>query len=132
MTVFFFDRQDTTNPSQGAKIESPEWLLARLSELQQRPPSFCELEAENGYSLLLGVGPERGCVQFSGTDGSRPYLMALADDDRDDEEYMEFLTANTDTPIPRRYCLPMDEIRQISSVFLTTGQRSGSVTWEEV
>lgn len=132
MNVSFFDRQDPTNPCHGALVHGGEWLLHRLSELQRRPPSFCELEADNGFNLLLGIGKERGCAQYSAADGSPPYLMAIVEVADGDEEYMEFLTANTDTPIRQRYCLRIEQIKEIALAFLATGQRYEGVTWEEI
>ncbi len=48
------------------------------------------------------------------------------------DEYMEFLTANTDTPVPLKFCLPMDRIRQIAGDFIATGQKSERSAWEEI
>ncbi len=132
MNVRFFDRQDSSNPCHGALVESPEWLLARLAELQQRPASFCELEADNGFNLLIGVGNEEGCAQYSASDSSPPYLMTVDKCADGREEYLDFLTANTDTPVLRRYCLSIDSIKETALVFFETGQRSEGVSWKEV
>jgi hypothetical protein len=45
---------------------------------------------------------------------------------------VEFLTANTLTPIPARYILSFDEFKQIALHFLETGERSDAVKWEEI
>jgi len=132
MDVRFYDRQDRSNPNHGALVQDRAWLMARIDELRDRDPCFCELEAENGFGLLLGVGQDRGCAQYSALDGSPPYLMATDASVDDDEDYMEFLTANTDTPVPTRYCLPIGEIKEIASHFLGTGERTREYVWEEI
>ena len=68
MIVQMFDRQDAANPVNGALPVAPSWLLHTLNALRRRKPFFCELVADNGYTLLLGVGPS-GCAQCSRSDG---------------------------------------------------------------
>ncbi|MEE8450907.1 MAG: Imm1 family immunity protein [Thermoguttaceae bacterium] len=132
MKISFFDRQDESNPNHGVPVQDSTWLMVRIDELRKRDPSFCELEAQNGYKLLLGIGQDRGCAQYSALDGSPPYLMATDVSVDDDEDCMEFLTANTDTPVPTRYCLPVEQIKEIAREFVGTGERSEEFIWEEV
>ena len=132
MKTHFYDRQERSNPFQGKVIDDAYWLDARIEELRQRPPSFCELEAENGFNLLLGIGPSRGCAEYSAADGRPPYLMAKDMDADDKDAYMEFLTASTDTPVPMRYCLPIGDIKDIAKEFLRSGKRSTLFEWEEI
>jgi hypothetical protein len=58
--------------------------------------------------------------------------MAMGPDESAGEDYMEFLTGDTDTPIPLKYCMPMPQIKQIAADFLATGERSHRFLWEEV
>jgi hypothetical protein len=132
MAVQFFDRQDQTNSLNGARIGDREELLKVLDGLRSREPFFCELVGENGYNLLLGVGRTIGCAQYSPSDGSTPYLMAVATNEQGSNEYMEFLTANTPSPVPRRYCVPFETAKQIAAHFVETGNRWPSVSWEEI
>ncbi|MEX0701314.1 MAG: Imm1 family immunity protein [Planctomycetales bacterium] len=132
MIARFFDRQDTANPLNGVTVPDERTLDEALDSLRKREPSFCELMGDNGFELLIGVGHDIGCVQYSAADGSLPYLIAVASESANDDGYVEFLTADTPTPIPVRYCLPLRMIRAIAAEFVITGERSESVTWEEV
>jgi hypothetical protein len=132
MAVQFFDRQDKSNPLNGATIDDKEELLKVLDALRSREPFFCELVGENGYNLLLGVGRDIGCAQYSPSDGSTPYLMAVAATNQDSNEYMDFLTANTPSPVPRRYCVPFEAAKQIAAHFIETGNCWPGVSWEQI
>lgn len=132
MVVQFFDRQDKTNPVNCATIDNQEELLKVLDGLRSREPFFCELVGENGFNLLLGVGRTIGCVQYSPEDGSAPYLMAVAISEQDSEGYVVFLTADTPTPVLRRYCISFELLKRIAAHFIETGQRSPAVPWEEI
>ena len=132
MNVRFFDRQDESNPCHGDSVADVNWLMARIDELRQRPASFCELQADNGFNLLLGVGQDRGCAQYSAADGSPPYLMLVDENAASDQDYMDFLTANTDTPVSERYCAPIDRIKEVAKQFVVTGARSEQFMWEEI
>src|SRR5262245_46023167 len=78
MTVTFVDLQDGANPMNGAEMDSGATLSAAIDRLMSRPPFLCELSGANGYHLLVGIGPDVGCVQHSAGDGSPPYLMATS------------------------------------------------------
>ncbi|SRR6266700_7313985 len=130
MRAQFFDRQDTGNPLNGAVLEDPEALRTIVQDMQSRAPFLAELIGTNGRTLLLGLGCSDGCVQFSSTDGTPPYLMAVRDNAEQGEQ--DFLICNTPTPVPRRYCLPMQRVAEIAAAFLEHGERYSDVEWEEI
>lgn len=132
MVAQFFDRQDTMNPSNGAMVRDEQMLNEVFDPLRKREPSFCELVGDNGFKLLIGVGHDIGCAQHSSADGDLPYLMAVATEAADDDGYRNFLIGDTPTPIPLRYCLPLQAVRFIATEFVKTGERSRSVEWEEI
>jgi hypothetical protein len=132
VVVEFFDRQQTGNPLNGSKIATSAALSKTLDQWRDRRPFFCELLGENEYKLLIGIGNEVGCVQYSACDGSPPYLMATIERDTENNGYFEFLIGNTPTPVPRRYCIPFDLMKQIASSFIETGLPDSSIHWEEV
>lgn len=133
MKAQFFDRQDRNNPDNGMIITDPQLICAVIDNMRSKSPFFCELVGENGFSLLLGISDTLGCAQHSASDGSPPYLMATCGEtDTDNDEFMEFLTGNTDTPVPMKFCLPMEAIKSIASDFIESGERSVSVSWEEI
>ena len=82
--------------------------------------------------MLVGVGDPEGCAQYSLNDGSNPYLMAVADVREDSDCFVEFLIGNEATPVPKRYCLPIETIKQITLYFIETGKRDPRVVWEEI
>jgi hypothetical protein len=131
MIAHFFDRQDSRNPHNGGAVTDVDELWEWLFE-ETRPAFLCELILDNGFKLLIGVSPSLGCSQYSAADGSPPYLMAVGPDKSGSEEYMEFLTGDTDTPIPMKYCMPMAQIKQIAADFLSVGEPSRRFSWEEV
>ncbi len=132
VSVQFFDRQDSTNPHHGAVLSGADMISSLFKEERTKSPHFCELIGANGYKLLLGVSASLGCAQYSAADGSPPYLMAIGDKDIIEEGYVEFAIADTDTPVPRRFCLPIGTIEQVARDFVANGTRSSTVDWEEI
>lgn len=132
MAAQFFDRQDPTNPLNGTTVPDERMLDEVLGPLRKREPSFCELLDGNGFRLLIGIGLDIGCAQYGPADGDLPYLMAITIDPPERDGYAEFLAADTPTPIPLRYCLSFQAVRNIAAEFVRTGERSRSVGWEEV
>ncbi|MCC8960153.1 hypothetical protein H8B02_44155 [Bradyrhizobium sp. Pear77] len=132
MRAQFFDRQDATNPLNETVVDGSPALRRIVNDTRQRQPFLSELVGTNGRKLLLGLGSGDGCVQFSSTDGAPPYLMAVATIEHEGGGTQEFLMGDTSTPMPRRYCLPMEKVVEIAVAFLETGERSSSVEWEEI
>jgi len=46
--------------------------------------------------------------------------------------YLEFLTADTPSPIAARYIVSFEEVKEIVLFFLQTGERSDVVCWQEL
>jgi hypothetical protein len=131
MSVKFFDKQDLLNPSNGANIDGQD-LSKLLASFSNRKPFFLELFAANGYKLLVGVGRDTGCVQYSSIDGKPPYLMAVASTGQANEAEIDFLIEDTITPISTHFCIPFQMVKQITSYFAETGKPDPSVSWEEI
>jgi hypothetical protein len=81
---------------------------------------------------MIGIGGSFGCVQHSRSDGSPPYLLAMSADPPMKSGGIEFLTANTPTPITARHIVRYTELEEIARHFLETGRRSHKVSWEKV
>ena len=106
-------------------------LDALLDSLGGRQPFSFELLGENGSMLTVAWSPEITCVQYSPSDGQPPYLMALGAPTDDPDEYLDFLTGGTPTPLAT--VLYADCEGQTGYLdFLRDGQRSSKVEWEEI
>ncbi len=79
---------------------------------------------------MAGIGGNVGCVQYSRSDGLPPYLMAVSSHPAMKRGCVEFLTANTPTPIAARYIISFDEVKAIVIDFLKAGERSDVVLWQ--
>jgi hypothetical protein len=132
MTIRFFDRQDKHNDLNGTTFSDPANLVAVLESLKHRPAFFCELVGDNSYNLLVGVGSQCGCLQYSLSDGRPPYLMAVDKKPAGGSDYLDFLTGDTPTPVAGRYCLPFETVEKAAGHFLLTGERYPEVNWEEI
>jgi hypothetical protein len=132
MNVEFLDLEEQENPMNGERLASASHLVELLDELRSsRQPFMCQLIADNGSMLTVGSASDGGCVQHSPSDGGSPYFMAVGSSEANMGE-VEFAVGGTATPIDRRYCLPFKQVKNICSYFLQTGDRSPSVTWEEI
>jgi hypothetical protein len=58
--------------------------------------------------------------------------MALGTDTESPGEYLEFLIGDTPTPVPRRYGLPFELVKEVAVYFRQTGQCSPAISWEEI
>ncbi|MGJ5135616.1 Imm1 family immunity protein [Bradyrhizobium oligotrophicum] len=132
MIVEFFDRENERSPLNGLRIRETAGLIELFDQLQGRAPFFCEFIGENGYTVLVGIDGNGGCVQYSRTDGRPPYLMAVSAAPAQSDGFVEFLIGGTSTPVPSRYYLPSDAVRQIATYFQKTGERSPEFSWEEI
>ena len=132
MTVTFFDRQEESNSLNNTRISEKAELVEILHALKTREPFFCELVGKNGFNMLLGVGGIVGCAQYSRSDGSSPYMMAVEPGDVETPGYAEFLITDTLTQVPRHFCIPFESVTLVAVHFLETGERSPLVTWEEI
>jgi hypothetical protein len=132
MRVLFQDLQESANPLNGRSLESPASISDALRLLNYRQPFLFELRGDNGFMLTIGFAGNCGSIQRSPSDGSPPYLMAVLNGNAGDSGCVEFLAGNTPTPIPHRFCVPIEVVEQVASEFVKHGGRSGAVNWEEI
>lgn len=129
--IVFSDLQESSNSLNGMRLESRLELEEVLEKLRNRDPFFFELVGENGYQLLVGLG-EVGCAQYGRHDGAGLYQVALAPAAQDVDGYFGFLAGGTSTPVSKRYCMPLEQVRQIILYFLETGACSPEFSWEVI
>ena len=132
MKVTFQDQQEPTNVASGRVLSAPADVAHLFKSLRGRPPFMFELIGENGHSLTVGYSDSVGAVQHAASDGQPPYMMAVNEEAADDEAFVEFLAGGTPTPIPGRFCLPIDRVLAIAQEFIATGERPVAVTWDEI
>jgi immunity protein Imm1 of predicted polymorphic toxin system len=132
MKVRYLNYQNKLDPKNGTTIAEKAKLAELLDSRRNEPPFIAELSGDNGYHIEFGIGGDVGFVQFSRSDGDLPYLMAVPPCPHMTSGDVEFLTANTPTPVPARNILNFDELKKIALHFLQTGGRSEAVSWEAI
>jgi hypothetical protein len=130
MNVLYANQQDDSDPINGTVIAESVQLLALLESKRKNAPFFARFSGDNGFEIMVGIGGEVGCVQYSRSDGKRPYLMAVSADPPMRNGYVEFLAADTPTPCAARYIIRFDEVKKVALYFLQTGERSDTVSWQ--
>jgi hypothetical protein len=130
MAATFLDTQDESNPNNGLSITTGTQLAGLISRLRDREPFFFMLKGQRSRTLLVGLARSIGCVQF--TDDRAESTMAVSPDFPTDAEFIEFLTANTATPVPARFCMPLRLVSQIAAHFVENNEPSDAVLWEPI
>jgi hypothetical protein len=132
MNVQYRNNQDKSDPCHESSIAESVKLSELLESVRRRSPFIAELRGDNGFELAMGIGADFCCVEHRRINGDLPYLMAVSSHPQMDTGEVEFLTANTPTPIQARYILRFEELKEIALHFLTTGERSDTVSWEPI
>jgi Immunity protein Imm1 len=130
MKVQYFNHQNERDPMDGVVITASAQLAELLDNVRREPPFIAKLEGDNGFEILMGVSEKFGWAQYSASDSGGPYLMAVSPEPPMKRGYLEFLTADTPTPIAARYVIRFDELRQVALYFLKTGEKSDAVSWQ--
>ena len=130
MIVRYDNEQDELDPMNRTVIGSSAQLSELLDGRRNNAPFFVRLSGDNGFEIMTGIGGNVGCVQYSRSDGSPPCLMAVSSRPVMKRGCVEFLTANTPTPIAARYIISFDEVKAVAIDFLKAGGRSNVVSWQ--
>src|ERR1700728_975486 len=121
MKVRFLNHQDKVDPMNRTIIAGGTQLAELLNRSREKPPFVAQLTADNGYQVKIGISEKLACAQYSRTDGTPPYLMAVSSEPPMNRGCFEFLAANTPTPIAARYIISFDELKEVVLHFLQTG-----------
>ena len=132
MKAIFSDHEDQTNPLNGQRVTTKEAIEVIRSH-RSRAPFVCSLETDCG-SLLVGVSKALGFVQFTRVNGLPPYFIGTTDSTGTEsaEEFFEFLSGGTPSPVPRRYCLPWPLVEEVVEYFMDHGTLPSGLLWEEI
>ena len=132
MNLDFRDLQEPDNSMNGRTLSTAPEVESLFESLAERDPFLFELCGSNGFVLTIGLANGSGTVQHSSIDGSPPHYMAISNAGEEEDGYIEFLAGNTPTPIPRRFCLPIEQVQEIAVEFLLNEAKSESVRWEAI
>ena len=132
MNVRYENQEDDADPMNGAVIATDAKLIELLNDRRNYPPFCARFAGDNGFELMIEIGGDVGCVQYSSSTGDPPYLMAVSHQPPMKSGDIEFMMGGTSTPIPARNIVSFDELKQILLYFLETGERSDLVDWESV
>ncbi len=131
-SVRYHNLHDDLDPMNGVVIGQRHQLIDSLERLRRCTPIICQLTADCGFHLIVGVGLGIGCAQYKHVSGDLPYFMALPTRRHVKSGVVEFLKRHAVAPIPARYILDFDELTQIALHFLETGERAEAVSWEPI
>jgi hypothetical protein len=129
MRVRYENHQDKLDPMHGCVLADGASLAALLESRRKKPPFIARIAGDNGFELAIGIGDGVGWAQYSRSDGSPPYLVAISKTRPVKSGSIEFLTADTPTPVPARKILSFGELKEIAIHFLQTGERSPQLDW---
>lgn len=132
MSVRYMNEQDERDPMNRTIIAGSERLSELLDERRSNVPFIAELLGDNGFQLMIGIGSAVSFAQYCRANGELPYLAAVPPQPRVKSRYVGFLMNNTLTPIPGRFILTFDEMKQIALHFLETGERSEVFSWVSI
>ena len=132
MNAVFQDLEDDNNEKNGTRVSNERDFKLLLQSFGDRQPFSFWLSADNGITLTIGWSATIGCVQYAASDGQPPYWVTVGDSSADANEHVNFLAGGTQTPIPKRSCMPLERVVEVVRYFLETGERWPEVEWEEV
>lgn len=132
MKVTYENDQDELDPFDRCVIRSAGELSDLLEDRRTKPPFIARFSSDNGFELLVGIGANVAFVQHSRSSGRSTNLMAVSRHPTMKRGYIEFLTANTPTPVAARYIISFGELKEVALYFLQTGERSDVVVWQEL
>jgi hypothetical protein len=132
MIVRYFNNQNELDPMSGKAITENTVLANLLDSRRQDQPFLADLCGDNSFQIMIGIGGNASCVQYSRMDNKPPYLMAVSTQPPMKRGYVEFLVNNTLTAIAARYIISFNEMKKIALHFLETGERSNGVSWQSL
>lgn len=132
MSAKFFDQHNATNPDNGTVVSNGMTAKSLLKRNSANGSIFVELIADNQMKLLIGLGAEICCAQFSTADDDPPYLMATLKTANLREGFTDFLIGKTPSEVPLRLCIPISVLLDVAAYFVETGERSSDVEWEAI
>src|SRR5574340_557744 len=94
-------------------ITSEQNLILKLNLINSGQPRIGILEIPKFGVLTFGLSKTMGFVEYMNENQRPPYLIADFENPLSSEEFMEFDSGGTATPIPLSHCIPTDLVIQI-------------------
>jgi hypothetical protein len=107
-------------------------IRSLIEPFRTRKPFFLELRGDYANKLLVGLGADAGCIQYSAVNGDAPYWMAIDPHRIDDAPHMGFLINDTATEVDGRYRLSIATLTEVIATFIATGEKSPVCSWESL
>lgn len=132
MKAIYSNQQDENDPLNGAEIGSDTEFSHVLDQARAKKPFFIRLLCDNGSELTIGIAENVGCIQYNRPERGYPNLVAVSARPPMKRGSVEFLTANTPTPVAARYIIGFDELKEAVLEFLRAGALSDAVDWQKL
>ena len=132
MRIRYANYQDGLDPLNSTVVAGRAELIELLDARRNNAPFFARFSCDNGFQIMMGVGRDLGCAQYSSVHGRAPFLMGVSHRPLMRGGYIEFLAGDTPTAIAARYILSFEELKTVALYFLETGGRSDRVFWREL
>ena len=132
VSAAFQDLRTEENPKNGALIDSQATITELLHWVKEQDPFLFELRSDNGFTLTAGFAASVGCAQHAPSSGDPPYYVTVQERDAESAGLVTFLVGNEMTEVPKRWCLPSQQVEEIVTCFVKTGGRLEAVDWEEI
>jgi hypothetical protein len=129
--LFDYSQAGSQRDVEAITISTEQELRKMLENLRQHDPGLVDLVSPAGDCLMIGVGGEHACAQFTQVSGNPPYLMARGPAD-DYDSHIEFARGGTPTPIPLAYILSFSRMVDIAVDFFLNEHLPTTTEWEEV
>ena len=131
MSAKFLDLQNESNPDNGTIVHDGASAKALLIRNSSREPFTCQFVYDDEFQLMVGLGPDLCCAQYSATSGNSRYLVAYLESERMQAGEVEFLLNNSPTEILRKQCFPLKVLLEVAAYFVEKGKPSGIAQWED-
>ena len=123
----------------GSKVENLEVIdIEEESKLKEILDTFTEwddpsvrLIKPDKARLDLTVSKPYGLVQYMQPSLEQPSLVAKGED-ADSEATHEFIYNGEPNPVPLRYCVTLEKMKEIALSYFNSGELPDSVEWEEI
>jgi hypothetical protein len=123
----------------GSKVDNLEVIdIGEESKLKELLDEFTEwddpcmrLIKPDNARLDLAVSKPHALVQYMQPSLEPPTLVARGED-AESEEAHEFIYNGEPNPVPMRYCITLERMKEIAVHYFNNGELPGFVEWDEI